>query len=298
MAEEWVKCVHCPTKWVTPGHLGSAAHIRRAACHTAAETEPSQPDAPYGVPPPPPPVPAVPLSVEWTKCSLCDRYESPGHAQTKRHRRLLAAQTVDSSREKVVDQEFKKDPPGLSLPSALAGPDVSRKIQHVMQWAPAFELFDTDDPLTTSTQAVLRLWVEDARLTTVEPDVGAVESYFWAADLSKLHATANWPVLRGFVLRACGGRAQASQWQSLLLAQVVHAMKMQWTEDEQHTSKWMNLISKWLAEAGDSAAFKESHLAILRHIVDPEAYLGPPQVNGSPKEGANPEITEEEFFDV
>ena len=199
---------------------------------------------------------------------------------------------MDSVLKKVVDQEFKKDPPGLSLPSALAGPDVSRKIQHVMQSAPAFELFDTDDPLTISTQAVLRLWVEDARLTTVEPDVGAVESYLWAATISKLHATTNWPVLRGFVLRARGAPAQASQWQSLLLAQVVHAMKMQWTEDEQHKK----IISKWVAQAPDAAAFKEGHLAILRHIVDPEAYLGP-QVNGSSSKGANPESTEE-FFDV
>ena len=104
----------------------------------------------------------------------------------------------------------------------------------------------------------------------MEPDVGAVASYFWAADLSKLHAMANWPVLHGFVLRACGCRAQASRWQSLLLAQVVHAMKMQWTEDEKHKK----IISKWVAQAPDAAAFKVGHLAILKHIVDPEAYLG------------------------
>ena len=225
-----------------------------------------------------------------------------GHEKTKRHKKLLAA-----SQKAVVNKEVKKDPPGLSVPSALAGPDLSKHIQDVMRCAPAFELFDTDGPLTTCAQSALRLWVEDARLKTVEPDVGAIDSYLWAATISKLHATTTWPVLRGFVLRACGAPTQASQWQSLLLAQVVHAMKMQWNDDVQYTSKWMNLISKWLAEAGDSDAFKESHLAILRHIVDPEAYSGPPQVNGSPEppqvngspeEGANPGINQEEFFDV
>ena len=188
-----------------------------------------------------------------------------GHEKTKRHKKLLAA-----SQKAVVNKEVKKDPPGLSVPSALAGPDLSKHIQDVMRCAPAFELFDTDGPLTTCAQSALRLWVEDARLKTVEPDVGVIDSYLWAATISKLHATTTWPVLRGFVLRACGAPTQASQWQSLLLAQVVHAMKMQWTEDEQHKK----IISKWVAQAPDAAAFKVGHLAILKHIVDPEAYLG------------------------
>ena len=159
-------------------------------------------------------------------------------------------------------------PASLLLTSALAEPVCVTKIRNIIQSAP--DLVKVTPVEANAFLTTLRRWVEDARLTTVEPDVGAVESYFWAADLSKLHATANWPVLRGFVLRACGCRAQASRWQSLLLAQVVHAMKMQWTEDEKHRK----IISKWVAQAPDAAAFKVGHLAILKHIVDPEAYLG------------------------
>ena len=41
-------------------------------------------------------------------------------------------------------------------------------------------------------------------------------------------------------------------------------------QDEQHRK----IISKWVAQAQDAEAFKEGHIAILRHTVHPEEYIG------------------------
>lgn len=148
-----------------------------------------------------------------------------------------------------------------SPPSAQMTPPVTATIiRNLIQSAP---------PPDQTT--MLRRWVEDARLTAVEPDVGGVESYLWAAELSKLHGAANWQALRGALnarlLRARGDANDA--WQSLLLAQVVHAMQFQWTEDEQH----LKTIRKWVGQAPNANAFKEAHLTILRNMVAPEVYL-------------------------
>ena len=129
-------------------------------------------------------------------------------------------------------------------------------------------------PLTSNDLAVMvRSWVERARAIAVEPDVGVVESYLWVAELSKLHNTANWQVLgsalNARVLRACGGVDDALSWPSLFLAQAVRAMKLQWTDDEQH----VKIIRKWAAQAPHATAFKESHLVILCNTVQPEDYL-------------------------
>ena len=123
--------------------------------------------------------------------------------------------------------------------SAHATPTVtSTTIRNLMREVP---------PLTSNDLAVMvRSWVERARAIAVEPDVGVVESYLWAAELSKLHGTANWQVLSSAlnarVLRACGGVNDALSWPSLFLAQAVRAMKLQWAEDEQH----VEIIRKWV----------------------------------------------------
>ena len=87
-------CILC-NKYVTEEHMQSARHKRKQAWHDEAMLIAAPPA------PPPPAVLQQPRAHDanvimtddgYLKCTLCNKYVTEGHLQSRQHKRLLAAQ--------------------------------------------------------------------------------------------------------------------------------------------------------------------------------------------------------------
>ena len=120
-------------------------------------------------------------------------------------------------------------------------------------------------------QKLTQDWLERTRAVGVAPVVGTAASYVWAAGVARLQQNAKWPSLVskfGPALRAGGGSPKT--WQSLLMAQCVHVVKLEWGDSQGH---YQATIRNWTARVPDADAFQKAHIAILMCNLDPEEYL-------------------------
>jgi len=120
----------------------------------------------------------------------------------------------------------------------------------------------------------LRLWVEKTRVEAMQPTVGVVASYTWAAAISRVHDSARWDRLAHrfgpkHELRAGGEGNDLKRWHSLIAAQVVHAMQLDFVAGRPGHEA---MLRTWTSQAPDSTAFKLAHMCIVNTMLEPDEY--------------------------